>query len=76
MLVGSRLEAAHTDITHLAARVRSLSPAATLDRGYALVLAPNGSLVRSSSEVSVGDVLDVRVARGRLHAHVTDTDAG
>jgi len=76
MLVASRLEGAHTDITHLAARVRALSPAATLDRGYALVLAPNGSLVRSSSEVSTGDVLDIRVAQGRLQAQVTDTDAG
>lgn len=75
MLVTSRVDAAHTDVTHLAARVRSLSPAATLDRGYALVLAPNGSLVRSSKEVSAGDVLDIRVAQGRLHAQVTSSDA-
>ena len=76
MLVASRVEAAHTDIAHLAARVRALSPAATLERGYALVLAPNGSLVRDSSKVSAGDLLDIRVAQGRLQAQVTATDAG
>jgi len=76
MLVTSRLDSAHTDITHLAARVRALSPAATLDRGYALVLAPNGSLVRTSSDVSTGDALDIRVAQGRLKAQVTDVSAG
>jgi exodeoxyribonuclease VII large subunit len=76
MLVASRVEAAHTDIAHLAARVRALSPAATLERGYALVLAPNGSLVRTSSDVSTGDALDIRVAQGRLKAQVTDVSAG
>ena len=76
MLVASRVEAAHTDIAHLAARVRALSPAATLERGYALVLAPNGSLVRDSGKVSAGDLLDIRVAQGRLQAQVTATDAG
>jgi exodeoxyribonuclease VII large subunit len=76
MLVASRVEAAHTDIAHLAARVRALSPAATLERGYALVRAPNGSLVRDSSKVSAGDLLDIRVAQGRLQAQVTATDAG
>jgi exodeoxyribonuclease VII large subunit len=75
MLVTSRVDAAHTDVTHLAARVRALSPAATLDRGYALVLAPSGSLVRSSSDVSAGDLLDIRVAQGRLEAQVTSSGA-
>ena len=75
VIVTSRVDAAHNDITHLAARVRALSPAATLERGYAIVLAPDGSIVRSGSDASAGDLLDIRVAAGRLQARVTSTDA-
>jgi len=75
VIVTSRVDAAHNDITHLAARVRALSPAATLERGYAIVLAPDGSIVRSGSDASAGDLLDIRVAAGRLQAQVTSTDA-
>ncbi len=52
------------DLDHAAARMRGLSPAATLDRGYALVSGPAGGLVRDPAEVSVGDRLLVRVAGG------------
>ncbi|MCX8528256.1 MAG: hypothetical protein ORN20_08985, partial [Candidatus Nanopelagicales bacterium] len=75
VIVTSRVDAAHSDITHLAARVRALSPAATLDRGYAIVLAPDGSIVRSGSDAVSGDLLDIRVAAGRLQAQVTSSDA-
>ena len=73
-IVSSRLDSAHNDITHLAARVRALSPAATLERGYAIVLAPDGSIVRASTDTVAGDLLDIRVAAGRLQAQVTSTD--
>ena len=72
-IVSSRLDSAHNDITHLAARVRALSPAATLERGYAIVLAPDGSIVRASTDTVAGDLLDIRVAAGRLQAQVTST---
>ena len=73
-IVSSRLDSAHNDITHLAARVRALSPAATLERGYAIVLAPDGSIVRASTDTVAGDLLDIRVAAGRRQAQVTSTD--
>jgi exodeoxyribonuclease VII large subunit len=74
-IIAARLDSAHTDITHLAARVRALSPAATLERGYSIVLSADGAIVRSSDEVSKGDLLDIRVATGRLQAKVTSTEA-
>ena len=67
-IIRNRLDAADTDIGHLRARVRSLSPAATLDRGYAIVSSARGDIVRDAADVAVGDLLDIRVARGRLHA--------
>jgi exodeoxyribonuclease VII large subunit len=54
-------------VAHLSAQVRALSPAATLERGYAVVQhAVGGAVVRSPDEVSAGDLLRVRVARGEF----------
>jgi exodeoxyribonuclease VII large subunit len=71
LLVG-RLDAAANDVRHLAARVRALSPAATLERGYAIVTAPDGSIVRDADAVPLGADLLVRVAHGRLRAKRSD----
>jgi exodeoxyribonuclease VII large subunit len=54
----------------LAAQVRALSPAATLERGYAVVQRADGAVVRDPAEVTSGDRLRVRVARGELAAEV------
>jgi exodeoxyribonuclease VII large subunit len=70
-----RLDRAADDLEHTLARVRALSPAATLERGYAIVLGPSGHAVRSAEEVAEGEALDVRLASGRLGATVTAVTA-
>lgn len=67
-IVLSRLEAAATDVRHLQARVRSLSPAATLERGYAIVLDERGAIVRDADDIAAGTLLDIRLAQGRMSA--------
>jgi exodeoxyribonuclease VII large subunit len=52
------------------ARVRALSPLATLERGYAIVQREDGLVVRKPEEVEQGDPLTVRVAGGTLDATV------
>jgi len=59
----SRLNALH-------ARLHSLSPLAVLDRGYALVLAADGSLVRSTAQIAIGDQLTTRLADGSFRSRV------
>ena len=54
----------------LHARLHSLSPLAVLDRGYALVLAADGSLVRSTRQVAPGDALVTRLADGTFNSRV------
>lgn len=71
-VVLTRLDAARSDIVHLTARVRALSPAATLDRGYAIVTIPGGGIVRAEGEVPDGTLVDIRVADGRLRARRED----
>ncbi|MCW3838750.1 exodeoxyribonuclease VII large subunit [Micromonospora yasonensis] len=65
-----RLGAAGDDLRHTLARLRALSPAATLDRGYAIVQRADGHVVRAASEVAKGDPLRVRLAEGELTATV------
>ncbi|NLU79348.1 exodeoxyribonuclease VII large subunit [Micromonospora sp. HNM0581] len=65
-----RLAAADDDLRHTRARLRALSPAATLDRGYAIVQRADGHVVRAAGEVTPGDPLRVRLADGELSATV------
>jgi exodeoxyribonuclease VII large subunit len=64
--VDHRLAAAQNDLDHRLARVRGLSPLATLERGYSLLQTPAGDLVTLPGQVSPGDRLVSRLARGHL----------
>jgi exodeoxyribonuclease VII large subunit len=68
-----RVEVAERDLEHARARVAALSPAATLQRGYAVVQRADGALVRDPAEVADGELLQVRVAAGRLPVRVDRT---
>jgi exodeoxyribonuclease VII large subunit len=71
-------------MTEIATRVKlvergliSLSPLATLDRGYAIVTRQtDGDLVTSSRAVSEGSQIDIRLAAGELAATVNSTKGG
>lgn len=68
-----RLDRAGDDIVHTRARVHALSPAATLDRGYAVVQRVDGAVVRDPADAPSGTSLRVRVAAGELAATVDET---
>ncbi|GIG28586.1 exodeoxyribonuclease 7 large subunit [Cellulomonas marina] len=67
-VVADRLHVAAAEVARLGAQVTALSPAATLERGYAVVRHADGSVVRDPGEVADGERLRVRVARGELGA--------
>jgi exodeoxyribonuclease VII large subunit len=67
-----RLDTATDDLRHTLARVRALSPKATMQRGYAVVQRADGHVVRDAAEVSGGDALRIRLAEGEIAATVTD----
>ena len=54
----------------LASRLRTLSPEATLGRGYALVSTDDGTPVGSAAAVAPGDAIDVRWRDGGVLARV------
>ena len=47
-----------------------LNPLSILDRGYAIVTNNNGKAIKSSSEVSKGDLLKARLSKGTLEVDV------
>jgi len=65
--------ASAANLSALDARLRSLSPLAVLDRGYALVLSDAGSLIRSTAQLATGDRLTTRLADGVFTSRVETT---
>jgi exodeoxyribonuclease VII large subunit len=66
------LARAEEDLAHRVARVRALSPLATLQRGYAVVQTTDGHVVRAVSDVAPGTTIDARLADGRLLGTVAE----
>ena len=64
----SALLVAREEISSLTTQVRTLSPQATLDRGYAVVQLQDGSVVRDASQVKAGDRMAIRIAHGVVAA--------
>jgi exodeoxyribonuclease VII large subunit len=77
--LAQRLRQSHTHSTR-AARVRiersdlrleALNPLRVLERGYALVYGPDGTLLRASNQIVRGEEIVARLAHGRIEATVT-----
>jgi exodeoxyribonuclease VII large subunit len=68
-----RLRRADDELRHTVARLRALSPAATLQRGYAIVQRDDGHVVRAAGDVKPKDPIRVRLAEGELRAVVRES---
>jgi exodeoxyribonuclease VII large subunit len=72
-LAGS-LDRSADSVDHLRARLVALSPAATLERGYAIVQRPSGEVVRLAGEVKPGDDLRIRFSDDRVAVTATPSE--
>ena len=63
------VERRRAGLEHAAGRLRTLSPRATLNRGYAIVRADE-AIVRSATSVESGERIEVEVGDGRFGARV------
>jgi len=50
--------------------LKALSPVAILERGYALVFDSTGKLIKDSAQVSAGDEISAKLAKGQVTARV------
>jgi exodeoxyribonuclease VII large subunit len=64
--MGTSLDRASDDLTHIRARLEALSPAGTLRRGYAIVQQSDATVVLSAAQVVHGERLSVRFAADQL----------
>jgi exodeoxyribonuclease VII large subunit len=69
-----RLRDAGDRLSHLAQMLDSLSPLATLGRGYAIVTDGEGRVVTDAGSVAAGDKVNARLASGRLALTVDRVD--
>ncbi|GIH28911.1 exodeoxyribonuclease 7 large subunit [Acrocarpospora phusangensis] len=70
-LTGS-LDRSSDGLGHLRARLVALSPAATLERGYAIVQRPSGEVVRRAADLAPGAPLTLRLPDDRVSVIVTE----
>jgi exodeoxyribonuclease VII large subunit len=67
------IERRRSHLTHLKARLRTLGPQGTLDRGYALVLDARGHPLTQAGKTNSGAALKIVLSRGAVGAQVTET---
>ena len=71
--LSARTSRDQTALRGLGDELRALSPAATLERGYAVARLADGTIVRDPAQARVGEALDVVVARGTVSTRVEGT---
>jgi exodeoxyribonuclease VII large subunit len=69
-LISYRLELAATELNEARSQLRALSPAAVLERGYAVLQNRSGEVIRKSDQVEIDEELAVRLADGKLKVSV------
>ena len=68
---GASIKLAKEELKQVKARVRALSPQATLDRGYSVVQLADGQIVSDPKKLKKGDLLRLRLAKGETQATAT-----
>lgn len=71
-----QIELKHGQLGILSGRLDALSPLKVLDRGYALVMRQDGSILRDTKQVEPGELIDIHLARGEVSASVIKTKKG
>ena len=66
-----QLKLAKEELKQVKARIRALSPQATLDRGYSVVQLADGHIVTDPKKLKQGDLLRLRLAKGETQATAT-----
>ena len=75
--MANRIELAHRSLIQSAHRLDSLSPLAVLGRGYSISQTTKGEVIRTETDLAIGDAMVTRLAKGRIISRVEEriTDA-
>ena len=61
-------------LSGLQASLRSLDPAAVLERGYSITRNAQGEVLRDAARVREGEIVRTSLARGRLESEVKKSE--
>jgi exodeoxyribonuclease VII large subunit len=64
------IDAERKELKAITAHLRSLSPQSTLDRGYSVVRNAKGDVIRDPKQLSKGEVIAIKIAKGETSATV------
>jgi exodeoxyribonuclease VII large subunit len=67
----AQLRTKSLELAGVAGKLHAVSPLKTLERGYAIVVAGDGTVVRDATRLAPGDAVTARLARGSITATVT-----
>jgi len=59
-------------LSGLERELKHLGPQSVLDRGYSIVTTEAGTIVLDPAQIAAGDAVDLRLARGRAGARITE----
>ena len=70
-----KLEWLNQRLLNVSQTLHAVSPLATLNRGYALVIHhPSGQIIRSTEQLRPGDMVETRLAEGRFTSQIKDIE--
>ena len=69
------LEAKRAEFQYKTAKLEALNPLAIVARGYSTVFDRKGNLVKSISQVNMGDEISVSLTDGKIYAYVQKTES-
>jgi len=71
--INTELSGRREKLAVLSRALEAISPLATLQRGYSITLnKPGGSVLQNATQTKAGDILETRLARGRILSQVTE----
>ncbi len=73
-LMTQRMDAYHRVLSERSATLSALSPLSVLDRGYAVVETSEGHLVKTTTDVMLGEKLSIYLSDGNLTTEITDIE--
>jgi exodeoxyribonuclease VII large subunit len=72
-----KLEGFNQQLLNVSQTLHAVSPLATLNRGYALVIhQPSGQIIRSTQQLKPGDMVETRLAEGRFSSQIKKINWG
>jgi len=67
------IETSKSRVESISSLVNALDPMRVIERGFSVIYASNGSVIRSINDVSAGDEVSVKIADGEIESKVITT---